>query len=186
VDAGLRTTNRRVYAIGDVAGGMQFTHVAGYHATLVIRSALLGLPAKQREDHLPRATYTRPELAQVGLTEEQAREAHGDRLEVARFGFAHNDRAVATRKAKGLVKVMVARGRPVGVTIVGPEAGELINMWSLVLANHMKMKHVAAMVAAYPTIGEVNKRAAGAYFAPRLFDSRLVRRVVGMVQRWLP
>ena len=186
VDAGLRTTNRRVYAIGDVAGGMQFTHVAGYHAGLIIRSAVLGLPAKERTDHIPWATYTDPELAQIGLTEAQARKKHGPALEVVRFEYAHNDRAIAERKTTGLIKVMVVKGRPVGVSIAGTQAGELINLWALVLANKMKMSQVAAMVAPYPTIGEVNKRAAGAYFSPRLFDSSKVKWVVGMVQRWLP
>ncbi|MEB8387594.1 FAD-dependent oxidoreductase [Rhodobacteraceae bacterium KMM 6894] len=186
VDERLKTTNRRVYAIGDVAGGLQFTHVAGYHAGIVIRSAVLGLPAKQRTDHIPWSTYTAPELAQVGLTEAQAREKHGPKLEVVRFEYAHNDRAIAERKTTGMIKVMVVKGRPVGASIVGHQAGELINLWALVLANNMKMSQVAAMVAPYPTIGEVNKRAAGAYFSPRLFDSVMVKRVVGAVQRWLP
>ena len=186
VDDSLKTTNSKVYAIGDVAGGLQFTHVAGYHAGIVIRSALFGLPAKQRTDHIPWATYTDPELAQVGLTEAQAREEHGDRLEVVRFHYEHNDRAIAERKTDGLIKLMVVKGRPVGASIAGAQAGELINLWALVLANKLKMRHVAAMVAPYPTIGEINKRAAGAYFSPRLFDSAMVIRVVGLVQRWLP
>ncbi|KMK68214.1 NAD(P)/FAD-dependent oxidoreductase [Puniceibacterium sp. IMCC21224] len=186
VDAGLRTTNKRVYAIGDAAGGLQFTHVAGYHAGIVIRSALFGLPSKASTAHIPWATYTDPELSQVGLTEEQAKERHGLNTEVVRFHYTHNDRAIAERKTKGLIKVMVVRGRPVGVSIVGYQAGELINLWALVLANKLKMKHVAAMVSPYPTIGEVNKRAAGAYFTPRLFQSPTVKRVVGFVQRWLP
>ncbi|WP_297776214.1 FAD-dependent oxidoreductase [uncultured Roseovarius sp.] len=186
VDASLRTTNKRVYAIGDVAGGLQFTHVAGYHAGLIIRQALLGLPAKQRTDHIPWASYTDPELAQVGQTEAQARKEHGGNLEVVRFHYSHNDRAIAERKTAGLIKVMVVRGRPVGVSIAGAQAGELINLWALVLANKLKMKHVANMVAPYPTIGEINKRAAGAYFSPRLFDSTGVKRIVGFVQRWLP
>ncbi|MEI4197787.1 dihydrolipoyl dehydrogenase family protein [Roseovarius sp. E0-M6] len=186
VDAGLRTTNRSVYAIGDVAGGLQFTHVAGYHAGLVIRSALFGLPAKQSTDHIPWATYTQPELAQVGLTEAEARKAHGDKLEVARFDYSHNDRAIAERKTTGLIKVMVVKGRPVGASIAGYQAGELINLWALVIANRLKMKHVANMVAPYPTIGEINKRAAGAYFSPKLFENSMVKRIVGLVQRWLP
>jgi len=186
VDAALKTTNRRVYAIGDVAGGLQFTHVAGYHAGIVIRSALFGLPARQRSDHLPWAIYTDPELAQVGLTETQARKEHGIHLEVVRFDYSHNDRAIAERKTTGLIKVMVARGRPVGVSIAGHQAGEQISLWALVLANKLKMKHVANMVAPYPTIGEVNKRAAGAYFAPRLFENPTVKTFVGLVQRWLP
>jgi len=186
VDAALKTTNRRVYAIGDVAGGLQFTHVAGYHAGIIIRSALFGLPAKASTAHIPWATYTAPELAQVGLTEAQARDAHGDRLEVVRFRFAQNDRAIAERHTEGLIKVMVVRGRPVGVSVAGTQAGELINLWALVLANGLKMKHVANMVAPYPTIGEINKRAAGAYFSPRLFDNPKVKTIVGLVQRWLP
>ena len=186
VDDSLRTTNRRVYAIGDVAGGLQFTHVAGYHAGVIIRSVLFGLPSKAKTAHIPWATYTDPELAQVGLTEAEARKKHGSRLEIARFDFSHNDRALAERKAKGFIKAMVVKGRPVGVTIVGHQAGELINLWSLVLANNMKMSQVAAMVSPYPTIGEVNKRVAGAYFSPRLFDNPKVERVVRFVQRWIP
>lgn len=186
VDASLKTTNSKVYAIGDVAGGLQFTHVAGYHAGVLIRSALFGLPAKTSTAHIPWATYTAPELAQVGLTEAQAREAHGDTLEVVRFEFHHNDRLIAERKTKGLIKAMVVKGRPVGVSIAGHQAGELANLWSMVIANKLKMKHVAAMVSPYPTVGEINKRVAGAYFSPRLFDNQLVKRVVRLVQRWVP
>lgn len=186
VDDGLRTSNRKVYAIGDVAGGMQFTHVAGYHAGVIIRSMLFGLPSKAKTSHIPWVTYTDPELAQVGLTEAQARKAHGARLEVVRFDYAHNDRAIAERKTKGFIKVMVVKGRPVGASIVGYQAGELINLWALALANSLKMSQIAAMVAPYPTIGEVNKRAAGAYFSPRLFDNPTVKKVVGIVQRLIP
>ena len=186
VDASLRTTNRKVYAIGDVAGGLQFTHVAGYHAGVIIRSMLFGLPSRAKTSHIPWVTYTDPELSQVGLSEAHAREVHGSKLEVVRFPYSHNDRAIAERKAKGLIKVMVVKGRPVGVSIVGYQAGELINLWALALANKMKMSQIAAMVAPYPTIGEINKRAAGAYFSPRLFDSAMVKRVVGFVQRFFP
>jgi len=186
VDEGLRTTNRRVYAIGDVAGGLQFTHVAGYHAGIVIRSALLSLPATAKTAHIPWATYTAPELAQVGLTEAQARDIHGENLEVARFTYAENDRAIAERQTAGLIKLMVVKGRPVGASIAGHQAGELISLWSMAIANGLKMKHLAAMVAPYPTITEINKRVAGAYFSPRLFDNPMLKRVVGLVQRWLP
>ncbi len=186
VDASLRTTNRKVYAIGDVAGGLQFTHVAGYHAGVIIRSMLFALPSKAKTSHIPWATYTAPELAQAGLTEAQAYAAHGAKLEVVRFQYDHNDRAVAERNTKGFIKVMVVRGRPVGASIVGHQAGELIGLWALALANSMKMSQIAAMVAPYPTYGEINKRAAGAYFSPRLFYSVLVKRVVGLVQRFIP
>ncbi|MDX2482591.1 MAG: FAD-dependent oxidoreductase [Pseudodonghicola sp.] len=186
VDAGLRSSNRSVYAIGDVAGGLQFTHVAGYHAGVIIRSALFGLPSRATDAHIPRVTYSDPELAQVGLSEAEAREIHGDKLEVVRFDYAHNDRAVAERKTGGFAKVMVVKGRPVGASIVGHQAGELISLWALALANRLKMGQVAAMVAPYPSIGELNKRVAGAYFSPRLFDNQVVKRVVRAVQRWLP
>ena len=186
VDESLRTTNRKVYAIGDVAGGMQFTHVAGYHGGVVIRSLMFALPAKAKTAHIPWATYTDPELSQVGLSEAQAKEKHGDKLEVVRFHYNHNDRAIAERKTKGLIKVMVVKGRPVGASIVGYQAGELINLWALALANNMKMSQIASMVAPYPTIGEINKRAAGAYFSPRLFESDLVKTVVRLVQRFIP
>jgi pyruvate/2-oxoglutarate dehydrogenase complex dihydrolipoamide dehydrogenase (E3) component len=186
VDDRMRTTNKRVFAIGDVAGGLQFTHVAGYHAGLIIRQALFGLPARQKTAHIPWATYTDPELAQVGLTEAAARQQYGAALEVVRFDYHHNDRAIATLQTKGLIKVMVHKGRPVGVSIVGHQAGELIALWSMAIANNLKMSAVAGMVAPYPTIAEINKRAAGAYFSPRLFDNPVVKRVVGLVQRWLP
>ena len=186
MDASLRTSNKKVYAIGDVAGGLQFTHVAGYHAGVIIRSMLFGLPSKAKTSHIPWATYTDPELAQVGLTEAEAKKQHGINLEVVRFPYHHNDRAIAERKTKGLIKVMVVKGRPVGASIVGYQAGELINLWALALANRLKMSQIAAMVAPYPTIGEINKRAAGAYFGPRLFESDRVKKVVRFVQRYLP
>ena len=184
MNASLKTSNRRIYAIGDVAGGMQFTHVAGYHAGVVIRSALFGLPSKASEAHIPWATYTDPEMAHVGQSEAQAREIYGDRLEVARFDFAENDRARAELTTNGSIKVMVVKGRPVGASIVGPQAGDLIQVWSLAIANNLKMGAVAAMISPYPTIGEVNKRAAGAYFTPRLFENDWVKRVVRLVQRF--
>ena len=186
VNDSLRTTNRRVYAIGDVAGGLQFTHVAGYHAGVIIRSILFGLPSKASTRHLPWATYTQPELAQVGMTEAQAKKEHGTKLEVVRFHYNHNDRAIAERKTRGLIKVMVVKGRPVGASIAGEQAGELISLWALAISCKMKMSQIAGMVAPYPTIGELNKRAAGAYFSPRLFESDVVKKVVGFVQKWLP
>ena len=186
VDSGMRTTNRRIHAIGDVTGGPQFTHVTNYHAGVILRSMLFGLPSKARTGHIPRVTYTDPELAQAGLTEAQARKLHGGRLEVVRFPYSANDRAVVSGQTTGLIKVMVVKGRPVGASIAGAQAGELIGLWALALANNMKMSQIAAMVAPYPTLGEINKRAAGAYFSPRLFDSHVVKRVVGFVQRVLP
>jgi len=182
----LRSSNRRVYAVGDAAGGLQFTHVAGYHAGVVIRQMLFGLPAKASTAHIPWATYTDPELAQVGQSEAEARKEHGSALQVLRFPYHENDRAQAEGKTEGLIKVMVHKGRPVGVSIVGAQAGELIGFWALALASRLKMGAIAGTVLPYPTLSEVSKRAAGSYFSPKLFENPMVKRLVGLVQRFLP
>ncbi|MFA9230961.1 MAG: NAD(P)/FAD-dependent oxidoreductase [Microgenomates group bacterium] len=186
VGANLRSSNRRVYAIGDVAGGLQFTHVAGAQSGILIRQILLGLPASFSTRAVPWVTYTQPELAQVGLTEAQARHEYGGALTVLRQDFHHNDRAVTEGIAKGLLKVMVVRGRPVGASIAGPQAGELIALWTLAISAKLKISAIAGMILPYPTLGEVSKRAAGAYFAPKLFDNPQLKRFVRFVQRVLP
>jgi pyruvate/2-oxoglutarate dehydrogenase complex dihydrolipoamide dehydrogenase (E3) component len=186
VDARLRSTNRRIFAVGDAAGGLQFTHVAGWHAGIVVRQAVLGLPAKADPRAIPRATYTSPELAHVGLTEAEARAAHGAALTVVRAEYAHNDRAQAEGKAMGLIKVMVVKGRPVGASIVGAQAGELIGFWALALTARLKMSAIAGTVLPYPTLGEVSKRATSAYFSPKLFNNPTLKAFVRLVQRWIP
>ncbi|WP_375262745.1 dihydrolipoyl dehydrogenase family protein [Palleronia sp.] len=187
VDDRLRsTTNKRVFAIGDAAGRMQFTHVASYHATVVIPQILFGKPTKARQSHIPWCTYTDPELAQVGLTEAQARERHGDKVRVVRVNYDENDRANATGQTTGFVKVAVVGGKPVGATIVGAEAGELISTWALAIANGTRMRAISNTVLPYPTLMEINKRAAGAYFSPILFENDKIKRAVRLVQRYLP
>ena len=177
-------SNRRIYAIGDVAGGLQFTHVANYHAGLVIRSALFRLPVTNRTGHIPRVTYTDPEVAQAGLSEAEAREQFGDAVEVHRFSFAESDRAVAEGKPEGLVKAMTGpRGRILGCSIVGAQAGELIHPWALALASGLKIGAMAGYVAPYPTLGEAGKRAAGAYYTPRLFGNRWIKLAVRLLAR---
>lgn len=186
VGPGLRSTNRRIYAIGDAAGQGQFTHLAGAHAGVVIRQILLGLPARVRRDHIPRVTYSDPALAQVGLTEAEARAAHGRRLTILRLPFAETDRAVVDRCGEGLIKVMVVRGRPVGVAILGRGADDLIGIWGVAIANGLKMGALATMIVPYPTLGEINKRVAGTYFSTRLFGNPWVHRMVRIVQAVLP
>ena len=188
VDKSLRSTsNKRVYAIGDAAGGLQFTHVAGYHASVIIRSMLFGLPSKARTDHIPWVTYTDPELAQIGPTEAEAIKMHGKgAITTVRFDYSGNDRAIAAGKTDGFIKVMVFANKPIGATIVGESAGDLIGVWALAIANKLKMSAVAGMVAPYPTLGEINKRAAGAFFGPKLFENPTVKKVVGYIQRYLP
>jgi pyruvate/2-oxoglutarate dehydrogenase complex dihydrolipoamide dehydrogenase (E3) component len=182
VDRGLRTSNRKVYAIGDVAGGLQFTHVAGWHGGLVIRNALFRLPVDAAPKAIPWVTYTDPELASVGLGEAAAREqVHA--VEVARWPFAENDRARAERRTEGLVKVIVGRrGRILGAAIAGAHAGELILPWVLALQQGLKLSAMASVVAPYPTLSEASKRAAGSWFTPRLFAPR-TRRIVGWLAK---
>ena len=182
VDARLRTTNKKVFAIGDVAGGLQFTHVAGYHAGIVIRNALFSLPAKADKAVVPWVTYTDPEIAHVGLTEAEARKSHGDGIKVLTWSFEENDRAQAEQETEGLVKVVVGpKGRILGATIAGPHAGELLQPWVLAITQKLKIGAMANIIAPYPTLGEVNKRVAGSYYTPSLFSER-TRRVVGWLQ----
>ncbi len=183
VDARLRTSNRRVYAIGDVTGGLQFTHMAAHHASVVIKNVLFRLPAKVENHAVPWVTYTDPELAQVGLTEARAKE-RGIAVEPLRWDFDDNDRAQAERETAGFAKALVdRRGRIHGATIVGERAGELIQPWVLAIANGIKIGALAQVIAPYPTFGEASKRAAGAYYTPKLFGER-TRKLVRLLMRF--
>ena len=187
VRADLRsTTNARVYAVGDAAGGAQFTHLAGYHAGIVIRRAVLGLPARVRDDHIPRVTYTDPELAHVGPDAEAVERRYGSRAQVLRVDYAQNDRAQAEGRTEGFVKLTVAKGRVVAATVVGAQAGEVIAPLALAVAARMKVSALAGAVLPYPTLAELGKRAAGAYFSPKLFDNAALKGWVRLVQRYLP
>ncbi len=176
-DRGLRSlTNRRVYAIGDIAdprgiGPRAFTHVGSYHAGIVIRRALFRLPARIDYAALPRVTYTRPELAQVGMTEAEA-SAAGHRIAILRWPLADNDRATAERDTQGLAKLVVARGRILGAGILAPNAGEMIGLWTLAIAQRVKLGTLASLIVPYPTRSEAAKRAAANFFVPRLFAPR--------------
>ena len=172
VDARLRTTNKKIFAIGDAIGGYQFTHVGNYHAGIVIRNALFRLPAKVDYRALPWVTYTDPELAHVGLSEAQARE-QGHAVLVLRWPFEENDRARAERETQGLIKAIVGKGgRILGASIVGAHAGELILPWALAIRQKLKIGALADVIVPYPTLGEVSRRAAASYYTPRLFAPR--------------
>ncbi len=185
VDARLRTSNSRVFAIGDVASGPQFTHIAGYHAGIVIRNALFALPSKVDYKALPWVTYADPELAHVGLTEADARKA-GHEVQILTWSFNENDRAQAEKRTEGLAKIVLGRkGKILGATIVGPHAGELIPLWGLAIQNGLKISAIASMIMPYPTLSEISKRAAGSYYTPTLFSAK-TRRFVRLIQRVLP
>lgn len=180
VDDNLRTTNRAVYAIGDVIGQEQFTHVAGYHASLIVRSALFGLPAKVRKDHIPRVTYCDPEVASAGDI------SVGAGIETYRVTYDGLDRAIAGGHTDGFAQIWVKNGRVRGATIVGAQAGELIHFWSLVIAQNLKLSKASSMITPYPTLSDINKKLIGAYFTPRLFDNPKIKSFVKLVQRLVP
>ncbi len=182
VNRKLKTSNRRVYAIGDVAAGqLQFTHAANYHAGLVIRNALFRLPVKVNNDVVPWVTFTEPELAQTGLTEAQAR-TRKLKFRILRWPYHDNDRAQAERETHGHIKVITTRkGKILGATIVGAQAGELIAMWTLALAQGLNIRALTGIVLPYPTLSEIGKRAAIDYFTPSL-TSPWVRRIIAWLR----
>ncbi len=182
VNKRLKTANRRVYAIGDAAAGqLQFTHAANYHAGLVIRNALFRLPVKVNNDVIPWVTYTEPELAQTGLTEAQAR-ARGIKMRILRWPYHDNDRAQAERETHGHIKVITtAKGRILGASIAGAQAGELIAMWTLAIAQGLNIRSLTGIVLPYPTLSEIGKRAAIDYFTPGL-TSPWVRRIIAWLR----
>ena len=184
VNARLRTSNKRVFAIGDVAGGYQFTHMAAYHAGIVIRNALFRLPSSIKYHAVPWVTYTDPELAHVGLNETEAARNYGSKAKALKWTFAENDRAQAERETSGLIKLVVGdKGRILGASIVGRHAGELILPWVLAINEGLKISPIANLIVPYPTFGEVSKRAAGSYYTPTLFSAR-TQKLVRLIQRY--
>jgi pyruvate/2-oxoglutarate dehydrogenase complex dihydrolipoamide dehydrogenase (E3) component len=182
VDRQLRTTNRRVYAIGDAAGGPQFTHLANYHAGIVIRHALFRLPVRASDAVLPRVTYTNPELAQVGLTEAEAHR-RGLTVRVLRWPYHENDRAQIEQATDGHVKVLTTgRGCILGASIVGRDAGELISIFTLAITQRLNIRALAGVMVPYPTLAEIGKRAAMSHFTPGL-TRPIVRRIIGWLRR---
>ena len=183
VNKGLKTPNRRVYAIGDVAGGAQFTHLANHQAGLVIRNALFRLPVRVNEHIVPRVTFTDPELGHVGLTEAEARDRRIT-FRVLRWPFHENDRAQTERATNGHIKVITTRnGGILGATIVGAGAGELIAPWTLGVTRKLNIRAFAGTIVPYPTLAEVGKRAAMTYFTPVL-TSRFLQRMIILLRRF--
>lgn len=184
VDSRLRTSNKRIFAIGDVKGGLMFTHLAGYDAGIAIRNILFKLPAKTDYSAMPWVTYTDPELGQVGLTEIQARDKLGDSVKTTTWAYAENDRARAERTTEGIIKVVTgSRGKILGAGIAGAHAGELIQPWQMAMAKDYKMKDMANLIAPYPTYSEVSKRAAGHFFTDALYSPR-TRKLVRFLQKF--
>lgn len=183
VGRNLRSSNRRVYAVGDVAGGAQFTHAANHHAAIALREILFRAPARLRPEIIPRVTFADPEIASVGLSEDEARAKHR-RIGVLRWSFSDNDRAETEGATEGHLKAIVARdGRVLGCGIVGPSAGELIAPWALAIAKGLKAQDIAQTVLPYPTLSEISRRAAIGVYADKL-DSPRTRRLIGFLRRF--
>ncbi len=184
-DAAMRTSNTRVFAIGDCAGGFRFTHWAGYQGGLVLKTILTHRPHREDRARIVWCTYTDPEIAHVGLTEDEARAAHGSRVAVYRADFSRNDRAVADGETAGFVKLIVGpRGRLLGADVVGAAAGELAGTLALALAGKLGIGALSGMIAPYPTLTEALKRAAVDAYAGKLANP-LVRGVFGLLRRLL-
>jgi pyruvate/2-oxoglutarate dehydrogenase complex dihydrolipoamide dehydrogenase (E3) component len=183
VDKRLRTTNKRAYAIGDVIGGAGSTHLASHHAGLVVRNALFRHPIAVDHRAVASVTFTDPELARIGLTEQEARTAAGA-IRILRWPYSENDRAVATGATAGHIKVVAdGSGQILGATIVGAQASENITLWALAIGQRLPIGAMAALIAPYPTYAELGKRAAITYFMRGLTSAR-VRRIIGWLRRF--
>ncbi|RUO99999.1 FAD-dependent oxidoreductase [Hyphomicrobium sp.] len=179
---GLRTTNKRVFAIGDAAGRQRYAHIAGEHADVVLRRLLFRSSAKTTGRSAPRVMFTEPALASVGLSEAEARDKHG-RVNVLRWPYHENDRAQIEGKIEGHIKVVTTtRGQILGAAIVGAHAGELIQMWSLAISQRLNIKAMTEWISPYPTFSEINKRAAIRYFAT-LPSNPFLRKVIALLAK---
>ena len=177
------TSNKKVWALGDAAGMGQFTHLAGWHASVFVRRAFFKSPfAKASSLPLPAVTYTAPEIAQIGMTEAEAREVHGEQVTVTSFPFHENDRAIAEGHTKGEAKLVIRKGALLGASIVGDGAGDILQLVGLAMSNGLKVKDMTNFISPYPTRAEVVKRAASAYFTDTVFGPG-AKRLVGLLQR---
>jgi len=182
VDRRLRSkTNKRVFIAGDASGGPQYTHVAGYHAGVIIKNALFRIPSKTNYEAVPRITYTDPELAHVGMSEIQAKEFLKKNFKILKVGFSDNDRAVAEGRTEGFLKVITnSNGRIFGASIVGKSAGELILPWAQAIEKKQNIKIFTQVIAAYPTRSEISKSAAHEFFKPTIYSPK-IRWIVRML-----
>jgi pyruvate/2-oxoglutarate dehydrogenase complex dihydrolipoamide dehydrogenase (E3) component len=170
VDNRLRTRHNHIYAAGDVTGGFQFTHAAGYEGGIVIANAVFRLPRKVNYTWLPWVTYTDPELASIGMNETMAKKA-GIGYAVYTEAFKDNDRALAEGETEGRIKLLLdEKEKPIGVQILGPGAGNLISEWVAAFNGNVKLSTLAGAIHPYPTMGEINKRVAGNFLSPKIFS----------------
>ena len=185
-DQYLRTSNKKIYAIGDVAQFENFTNVANHHAGIVLKSITIGLKTRVQKEVQPRVIYTTPEIGSVGLSKVQATKKYGDKLKISRVNFSENDRAITDNKKLGWIEIYIHRNLVVGASVIGIGAGELLNFWSFMISNNISVYKVAKTSFAYPTVGEVNKKLVTNYISPKIFKNRGIRNLVWLAQRYLP
>jgi len=173
LDPRLRTGHKHIYGAGDVTGAYQFTHTAGYEGSIVVSNAVFHLPRKADYTYVPWCTYTHPELASIGMNEKRARAA-GIEYDVWVEEFKDNDRSLTEGEQVGKIKMLLdKKGKPIGVQILGPRAGDLVSEWVAALNGGVKPMTLAAAVHPYPTLGEINKKVCGTYLSSKIFSERV-------------
>jgi pyruvate/2-oxoglutarate dehydrogenase complex dihydrolipoamide dehydrogenase (E3) component len=179
----MQTSAKHIFACGDVTGQLALTHVAELQAGVVIANIVFKLPKRISQQVIPLVVYTDPECAQIGLSESDA--ANIDGCTTVRFEMSDLDRAIAEHKTAGFAKLIVRKGRLLGVQIVGPHAGDVIHEFALAMHEKIKLSKITALVHAYPSYAQISKRAAGAYFSPALYSAK-TKTVVKWLHRLLP
>ena len=172
-DSRLRTSQKHIFAAGDVTGEYQFTHAAGYEGAIVVSNAIFHLPRKVDYTLLPWCTYTDPELASIGMNEKGAKAAK-IKYSVWTEEFRDNDRSLAEGEPIGKIKMILdEKEKPLGVQILGPRAGDLVSEWVAIMNGKVKLSTLASAVHPYPTLGEINKKVAGTFFSRKIFSVRV-------------
>jgi len=184
VDRRLRTSQKHIYAVGDVCGPYQFTHMAEYQAGIALANIVFRTPKKTDYSVVPRVVYTDPEVASVGLTESEAK-TKGIKYHIAEFPMAEVDRAMTDDVELGGARILISKGRIAGASLVGPHAGELIHELALAMQVNAKVKDIAAMIHAYPTYAQIHRRTINKSYA-HLLQSKKVHLLVWMLNRLLP
>jgi len=173
VNSYLKTRHKHIYAAGDVIGGYQFTHVAGYEGGVVLSNAIFHIPKKVNYTHVPWCTYTHPELAGIGMNEKSVRAAGID-YSVWSEEFNDNDRGISEGESLGRIKLLLdSKEKPLGIQILGPHAGELLNEWVAIMNGKVGLSKIASAIHPYPTLGEINKKVVGSVFAKKIFSDRV-------------
>lgn len=182
VDDRLRTSQKNIFGIGDVIGGYQFTHIAAYHAQIVIKNCLFHLPAKVDYRAVPWVTYTDPEVAHVGISHKEG----PPKSRTLVWSYKECDRAQAERETEGFIKVTTDKdGRVLGTSIIGAKAGELILSWVMMIQKKREIKTLTDVIVPYPTLSEISKKVAGSYYTPLLF-SPFTKKLVRFLMRIFP